>query len=115
MVGAFTMLNDADAVYCGQLLFKGKKKNPFAVRFGSFNRSLLNNRNYIDLNALCHTREIYHRIGGFDESLVRLVDYDLIMRMSEMRRFTQSLFFCPITTSTMPQTPLPIFQVMWST
>jgi len=83
MVGAFTMLDDADAVYGGQLLFKGNKKNPFAVRFGSFNRSLLNNRNYIDLNALCHTRELYNRIGGFDESLVRLVDYDLIMRMSE--------------------------------
>jgi O-antigen biosynthesis protein len=83
MVGAFIMLDDADAVYGGQLLFKGNKKNPFAVRFGSFNRSLLNNRNYIDLNALCHTRELYNRIGGFDESLVRLVDYDLILRMSE--------------------------------
>ena len=83
MVGAFIKLDDADAVYCGQLLFKGNKKHPFAVRFGSFNRSLLNNRNYIDLNALCHTREVYQRIGGFDESLVRLVDYDLIMRMSE--------------------------------
>ena len=83
MVGAFIMLDNADAVYGGQLLFKGNKKNPFAVRFGSFNRSLLNNRNYIDLNALCHTRELYNRIGGFDKSLVRLVDYDLILRMSE--------------------------------
>jgi|WetSurMetagenome_2_1015567.scaffolds.fasta_scaffold76395_1 O-antigen biosynthesis protein len=83
MVGAFINLPDAEVIYGGQLLFKGKNVNPYAVRFGSFNRSLLTNRNYIDLNALCHTRDLYKRIGGFDESLVRLVDYDLIMRMSE--------------------------------
>ena len=44
---------------------------------------MLKNRNYIDINAFCHTYEIYKRIGGFDESLKRLVDYDLIMRISE--------------------------------
>jgi O-antigen biosynthesis protein len=83
MVGAFLALPDAEAVYSGQLLFKGQNKHPFAVRFGSFNRSLLTNRNYIDLNSFCHTNELYKRIGGFDETLVRLVDYDLIMRIAE--------------------------------
>ena len=83
MVGAFLELPDAEALYSGQLLFKGKQKHPFAVRFGSFNRSLLTNRNYIDINALCHTKELYNRIGGFDETLIRLVDYDLIMRIAE--------------------------------
>ncbi len=83
MVGAFKRLPDADVVYSGQFLFKGDNKHPYAVRFGSFNRSLLMNRNYIDINSLCHTKEIIERIGGFDESLVRLVDYDLILRMSE--------------------------------
>jgi len=83
MVGAFLKLPDADVLYSGQLLFKSKQKHPFAVRFGSFNRSLLNNRNYIDLNAVCHTKDLYKRIGGFDETLIRLVDYDLIMRMAE--------------------------------
>ena len=83
MVGAFKRLPDADVVYSGQYLFKGNAKNPYAVRFGSFNRSLLNNRNYIDINSLCHKKELTDRIGGFDESLVRLVDYDLILRMSE--------------------------------
>jgi glycosyltransferase involved in cell wall biosynthesis len=83
MVGAFIELPDAEVIYSGQILFKGQQKYPFAVRYGSFNRSLLENRNYIDINSLCHTHDLYNRIGGFDESLVRLVDYDLIMRMAE--------------------------------
>jgi len=36
--------------------------------------------NYVDLNAFCHTRELYTRLGGFDESLRRMVDWDLILR-----------------------------------
>jgi glycosyltransferase involved in cell wall biosynthesis len=95
MVGAFIKLPDADAVYCGQLLFKGNDKHPSAVRFGSFNRSLLNNRNYIDINALCHTNELYKRIGGFDENLTRLVDYDFIMRISE----TSQMYSVPVLLS----------------
>lgn len=95
MVGAFLKLPDAEALYSGQLLFKGKQKHPFAVRFGSFNRSLLTNRNYIDLNALCHTHDLYKRIGGFDETLIRLVDYDLIMRMAE----TEQIYSVPVLLS----------------
>jgi GT2 family glycosyltransferase len=83
MVGAFCELPDAEVIYSGQLLFRGQQKYPFAVRYGSFNRSLLTNRNYIDINSLCHTYDLYKRLGGFDESLIRLVDYDLIMKMAE--------------------------------
>lgn len=83
MIGAFKKLPDADVVYSGQYLFRGNEKNPYAVRFGSFNRSLLKNRNYIDINSLCHKKELTDDIGGFDETLVRLVDYDLILRMAE--------------------------------
>lgn len=95
MVGAFLKLPDAEVLYCGQLLFKGKDKHPFGVRFGSFNRSLLTNRNYIDLNALCHTHDLYKRIGGFDETLFRLVDYDLIMRIAE----TSQIYSVPVLLS----------------
>jgi len=83
MVGAFSELPDAEALYSGQLLFKGDCKHPCAVRFGSFNRSLLINRNYIDLNAFCHKNHIYKRIGGFDESLNNYEDWDWIIRISE--------------------------------
>ncbi|MEL7671257.1 glycosyltransferase [Methanobacterium sp.] len=83
MVGAFLKLPDAEAVYSGQFLFKGNSEKPFAARFGSFNRSLLLNRNYIDMNSFCHTRDIYNRLGGFDESIKRYVDWDLVIRISE--------------------------------
>ena len=80
MLGAFIELSDADALYCGQLLYTDDV--PFAVRFGSFNKSLLHNSNYIDMNCFCHKKEVYNKIGGFDENLSRLVDWDLILRTS---------------------------------
>jgi len=95
MVGAFIELPDAEVLYSGQLLFKGDSEKPYAVRFGSFNKSLLTNRNYIDLNALCHTYDLFKRIGGFDETLIRLVDYDLIMRMAE----TTQIYSVPVILS----------------
>ena len=95
MVGAFVELPDAVATYSGQLLFRGEQKHPFAARFGSFNSSLLANRNYIDLNAFCHTRQIYQEIGGFDTDLRRYVDWDLIMRISE----AGSIFSIPVMLS----------------
>lgn len=38
--------------------------------------------NYIDLNVLLVRRDLLNRIGGFDESLRRAVDYDLILRLA---------------------------------
>ena len=95
MVGAFTKLTDADALYSGQLLFKGEKMEPFAVRYGSYNKSLLYNRNYIDLNAFCHKREVYQRLGGFYEKIGRYVDYDWIMLVST----TSTMYSVPVLLS----------------
>ncbi len=39
--------------------------------------------NYIDLNVLLVRRTLLNRIGGFDESLRRAVDYDLILRLAD--------------------------------
>ena len=41
-------------------------------------------RNYIDLNAFVHRRRIYDQLGGFDEELRRLVDWDLILRYTRL-------------------------------
>ncbi|MBQ2832688.1 glycosyltransferase [Methanobrevibacter sp.] len=81
MVGAFIELPDANAIYSGQLLYDNIGHPPFAMRFGSLNKSLLKNGNYIDLNCFAHTKRVYDEIGGFDESLYRLVDWDLILRI----------------------------------
>lgn len=82
MVGAFLELPDADAIYSGQLLYETYNSEPFAVRFCAYNKSLLHNRNYIDLNCFCHKRDIYFEIGGFDNNLKRLEDWDFILKIS---------------------------------
>ena len=82
MVGAFLQLPDADAIYSGQFLFKNfDDVHPFAMRFGSFNKSMLKNCNYIDINCFAHKKEVYSQIGGFDENLKRYVDWDYIMKI----------------------------------
>lgn len=82
MVGAFIELPDAVALYSGQLLYSEYNSKPYAIRFGSFNKPLLHNRNYIDLNCFCHKKCVFNVIGGFDEELIKLVDFDYILRMS---------------------------------
>lgn len=81
MLGAFKELPDADALYSGQLLYDSLDSDPFAMRFGSLNKSLLKNGNYIDMNCFAHTKKVFSEIGGFDESLYRLVDWDFILRI----------------------------------
>ncbi|WP_447955847.1 glycosyltransferase [Vreelandella sp. EE7] len=80
MVGAFQQLPDAEALYSGLYRYHGDSQTPAGVMFGPLNRSLLFNRNYIDLNTFVHTRKAWQRLGGFDESLPRYVDWDLVRR-----------------------------------
>ena len=86
VVGAFENLPTADALYSAQWMFQGTAIEPFGIRYGQFDRALLENRNYIDLNAFAHRRELIERMGNFDTDLHRFVDYDLILRASEVGR-----------------------------
>ncbi len=43
-------------------------------------------RNHIDLNVLVARREAVEAVGGFDTSLRRAVDYDLVLRLAERSR-----------------------------
>jgi len=36
--------------------------------------------NYVDLNSFCHRRALRDQFGGFEETLRRMVDWDLILR-----------------------------------
>lgn len=83
MIGAFFHLPDADAIYSGQYLFKGYDyQKPYAIRFGAYNKTLLHNRNYIDINCFCHKKNVIDKVGGFNERIWRLIDWDLILRIS---------------------------------
>ncbi len=83
MVGAFIKLPDADALYSGQLLYKNFGSKSHAVRFGSYNKSLLHNHNYIDLNSFCHKSSILKKINiSFDNELMKMADWDFILKIS---------------------------------
>lgn len=45
-------------------------------------RAALAERNYIDLNCLVHERSLIGEVGGFDEGLRRVVDWDLVLRLA---------------------------------
>ena len=49
-----------------------------------YDRDQLLIRNQIDLNAFVHRRRLYDQLGGFDERLTRLVDWDLILRYTRL-------------------------------
>ena len=39
--------------------------------------------NYIDLGTLVHHKDIFNELGGFDENMTRLVDWELIVRYTK--------------------------------
>jgi GT2 family glycosyltransferase len=85
MAGVFQVRPDADAAYGGQVLYRGMASEPFAVRFGCYNPSLLRNRNYIDLNCFVHRRAVLKAAGGgFCEAIKRWVDWELILRIARV-------------------------------
>lgn len=86
MVGALADASWADVAYCAQEIYDTSDDvgRPYralqAMRFAPFNRSLLEHRNYVGLSAFVHTRAIADRLGGFDTTLPRLADWDLLLR-----------------------------------
>lgn len=54
------------------------------IRCRPFDFSALLARNYIDLNVFSHHRDVFGQLGGFDESLRRLVDWDLVLRYTRL-------------------------------
>lgn len=93
-------IDDDNSLLPGYLdtFYKNIIKNPFCQFFYAqhylgtsqkvveheFNRQQLLEENYIDLGTVCHTKIVFKRVGGFDESLTRLVDWDLIIRMTSI-------------------------------
>ena len=68
---------EADSVYLAQLV---RGRATAYVRGLPFDRKRLEQANYIDLSVFAHRRRLVEVLGGFDESLTRLVDWDLILR-----------------------------------
>ena len=71
-------------LYSGQYIYNNFDSKPYAIRFGTYNKPLLHNHNYIDLNCFCHKPHVLNEINGFDENLDRLIDWDFILKISNI-------------------------------
>lgn len=54
------------------------------LRDVQYNRNQILKGNFIDLNIFVHKKFLYQQLGGFNESLKRLVDWDLILRYTRL-------------------------------
>ena len=82
MMGLFLLLPDADAVYSGQYIYNEGFKDLKGMVFGSYNKSLLYNNNFISISALGHKRSVFEEIS-FDDSLDSLDDYHFILSIAK--------------------------------
>lgn len=79
VVAAFEGDADLMCCYAGQRVV-GEGNQPDWVRQHDFDWQRLLQGNFIDLNVFAHRRRVWEMLGGFDESLRRLHDWDLILR-----------------------------------
>ncbi|MDO5859586.1 glycosyltransferase [Methanobrevibacter sp.] len=82
MMGAFMQLEDADAIYSGQLIFKDNYKQLQGIIFGVYNKSLLYNNNYISLSAFAHKKSLADEIK-FDETMKTQEDWLFILNVAK--------------------------------
>ncbi|WP_205967551.1 glycosyltransferase [Aquisalinus luteolus] len=92
-VMAGELLNSVDkapAAYCGQRIVQvygfedEKHEELIAIRTGEFHLPLMENRNFIDLNCYVHRRSMFEKHGGFNETMRRLVDWEMILRYARV-------------------------------
>ena len=79
MAGELAEHDDAATAYCGFSLRRDDGEAP-RPKFDRYDRARLLARNHIDLNSFVHRRRVYEQLGGFDESMTRLVDWELVLR-----------------------------------
>lgn len=84
ITAAFDANPDTDSVYAGQYVYFFnevlKRRYLAGIRLQAFNRELLEQENYIDLNIFAHRKKLHDQMGGFNEQMRRLVDWDLILK-----------------------------------
>ncbi|MEQ9208387.1 MAG: glycosyltransferase, partial [Pseudomonadales bacterium] len=87
ITAAFEKNPDIDSVYTGQYVYFFneilQRRYLAGIRIQPFNRELLEQENYIDLNIFAHRKKLYDQKGGFNEQMRRLVDWDLILKYTQ--------------------------------
>ncbi len=82
VVSAFERDEELKSVYAAQIVSRPREGFSY-IRANPFDFASLSRENFIDINVFAHRRELLERLGGFDESLERLNDWDLILRYTE--------------------------------
>lgn len=79
MVEVFDAAPDRDWAYAAKLLSDASDGTRRILHQAADHTSLLNG-NVIPMTAVMHRRSLYEQVGGFDEELVRYVDWDMVLR-----------------------------------
>jgi glycosyltransferase involved in cell wall biosynthesis len=79
MVEAFDAAPERDWAYAAKL-FSDESDGTQRILHMRADRTSLLNGNVIPMTAMMHRRCLYELVGGFDEGLERLVDWDLVLR-----------------------------------
>jgi glycosyltransferase involved in cell wall biosynthesis len=82
MVPAFA---DADVDCAYGMLWLHETAGAPRLLFEPFDRAALLRANFIDINVFMHRFALVKDLGGFDEDLKRLIDWDLILRYTAHR------------------------------
>ena len=81
-IAALAAFPEVDCIY-GALVTEAHPQAPRTILFEAFDRDRLLRANYVDLNTIVHRSSLTETYGGFDERLDRLVDWDLLLRMTQ--------------------------------
>jgi glycosyltransferase involved in cell wall biosynthesis len=98
IVDAYDVEPEVKAIYTGQIVQERDDASRYFARFEPFDIAKLQQQNFIDLNVFSHRREVVSRLGGFDEQLESLTDWDLLLRIAKTEKmlglpFTGGIYF----------------------
>lgn len=81
----------SDLNYCNAIKFGVKKKTTVAQRmqFSGRVKNLLTLFNFVPAGTVLYRREIFDRIGGYDETGLKLEDWDFLLRASNVTKFSR--------------------------
>lgn len=81
-------IGPAVLAYCSQHVFLARRTAGDgvqvlrrSVRSTPYNPVQFVHGSYVDMSSLLHTRAVFDEVGGFDEGLPQLVDWDLVARI----------------------------------
>lgn len=79
MAALFCQAPHLDSAYAG-LYVTNRDENKQYTLAKTYDRRNILDANYIDINVFMHRASLYRELGGFDDSIDRLEDWDLIIR-----------------------------------